>query len=723
MRPTSKRWQVSALACSVRAHEDWRVSITDINHYHGFCGIGSGAAGFNDAEPKVGPLAGKMVCIGGFDVDEKCVRDFHAMTGVHATQLDAFSMEQYMTFHGKRPPPGWHEATAADLHRSAGHRRPHIVFLSSPCKGLSGLLSQALSTTPRYVALNELTLRGVWLMLEAWADDPPELVVFENVPRIASRGRYLLDQIVALLRHYGYAVNETTHDCGEIGGLAQSRKRFLLVARHERKVPAFLYEPEKRTLRAVGDVLGKMPLPGDEIAGPMHRVPSLQWKTWVRLAFVKAGSDWRSLNELAVEDGVLRDYLIVPDMHRGMLGVNQWSEPAGTVLGSSRASNGNFSVGDPRMEQSAKWNHGQQYGVQRWEDPTGTVTGQQWPNQGRFAVQDPRAPLSDFNGMRVVPWDDTAGVVTGSRSPGGTAQSVADPRLPPSEGRHESKYRVTEWTDPSRTIGGSQQVGSGAGSVADPRLGLKHNNCFRVVRFDQAAGTVTGGGHPSAGGQGVADPRPGWERHGNNMTVGAWDKPSRTVIAGGKGVQGGWLSVADPRAGIQREKGDHYLTGGHYGVVPWESTSGAISAAARHDNGHWSVADPRMPSATEKLVCRIQSLDGTWHRPFTTLELAALQSLFDPEEHWELSEKARWVGRRDRDTAGGRFSFQLEGASDSRHREVIGNAVPRKAAKAIGTVMGETLLLAWTGETFILNAQPVWVRPIALALTMPGIVQ
>lgn len=31
-----------------------------------------------------------------------------------------------------------------------------------------------------------------------------------------------------------------------------------------------------------------MPLPGDVVtAGPMHRVPSLQWKTWVRLAFVE----------------------------------------------------------------------------------------------------------------------------------------------------------------------------------------------------------------------------------------------------------------------------------------------------------------------------------------------------------------------------------------------------------------------------------------------------
>ena len=86
-------------------------------------------------------------------------------------------------------------------------------------------------------------------------------MLFENVPRIATRSRHLLDQVTDLLRHYGYAVAETTHDCGELGGLAQSRKRFLLVARHIAKVPPFLYEPPKRPLASVGSVLGRMPLP------------------------------------------------------------------------------------------------------------------------------------------------------------------------------------------------------------------------------------------------------------------------------------------------------------------------------------------------------------------------------------------------------------------------------------------------------------------------------
>ena len=83
------------------------------------------------------------------------------------------------------------------------------------------------------------------------------------------------------------------------------------------------------------------------------------------------------------------------------------------------------------------------------------------------------------------------------------------------------------------------------------------------------------------------------------------------------------------------------------------------------------------------------------HRPFTTLELAALQSIIEPEEYLEL-----------------------DGLNDSDWRERIGNAVPPDAAEAIAGVMGTTLLLAWSGETFVLSAAPIWVRPVAVALTV-----
>lgn len=550
------------------------VEIREIRHFHLFCGLGGGAKGFNKASPRVGNMVGKFRCLGGIDVDAPAIRDFERLTGTRGTVLDLFDRSQFIDFHGMEPPVGWREAGTAEIRAAAGGEFPHIVFLSAPCKGFSGLLNETRSKTAKYQALNRLTLRGVWLMLEAFADEPPELIVFENVPRIATRGRHLLDQIVDLLRAYGYAVAETTHDCGEIGGLAQSRKRFLLVARHVEKVPPFLYEPEKKSLAAVGTVLERMPMPGDQAGGPMHRIPQLQWKTWVRLAFVEAGSDWRSLNKLTVEDGVLRDYLIVPEYHHGYLGVNRWNESMGTVAGRSTPSNGAFSIADPRHY----------------------------------------SPEKHSNEFRIVPFDHAAQAVTSAH---GSGQCVADPRAPQRDNYKVIKYRVNGWNEQSGAVISASTSGNGAFAVADPR-------------------------------------------------------PN----------------------GIP-QKGDHYLTGGHYGVVGWQETSGAVSAAACHDNGRWSVADPRMPEANDKLVCVIRALDGTCHRPFTTLELAALQSLVDPEEHLEL-----------------------DGLSDSDWRERIGNAVPPSAAEAIAGVMGTTLLLSWSGESFLLSSQPIWVRPVAVALSV-----
>lgn len=601
------------------------MSTVEIRHFHLFCGLGGGAAGFNLGAARVGQATARFRCLGGVDVDPAGVADFQRLAGVPATHLDLFDRALYLAFHGRPPPDGWREAMPDDIRRSAGGERPHIVFTSPPCKGFSGLLSQQRSGSARYQALNALTLRGVWLTLEAWADDPPEFVLLENVPRIASRGRSLLDRIEALLQRYGYATAETVHDCGELGGLAQSRRRFLLVARHREKVPPFLYEPQRRPLRAVGEVLEALPLAGDtDAGGPMHRLPSLQWRTWLRLAFVEAGSDWRSLERLRVEGGVLADYGIAPE--------TEWQ---GGVLG-----------------------------VRRWDAPTGTVTGRSGPTNGAFAVADPRWPgRHEYGQLGVRRWDGPTGAVSGQSAPGGGRYSVADPRLPKNDRRHWNLWRVTPWTGPAGTIIGATRPGSGALCVADPRRAAHERwsgGKYRVTNFDAPAGTVIAASTTGNGAFAVADPRTGWGKR------------------------------------------PHYQTAGHYGVVPWDRPAYAVTGKAKQDTGRWSVADPRdhaldtgleLPAATDRGAWVIRALDDTWHRPFTTLELAALQGLVDPETH----------------------RLELEGASDSGWRERIGNAVPALAAAAIAGVMGRTLLLAWAGETFVIDACPVWVRPIAIA--------
>lgn len=618
----------------------------EIKHAHTYCGLGGGKKGFNRGNARAGNLVAKFRCIGGIDIDAAAIADFNRTgEGRAGVVMDLFSLEQYRAFHGHEPPAGWREATIDDFRAAYGNEFPNIWFLSAPCKGFSGLLSEARSRTGKYQALNELTLRGVWLGLEAWKDNPPEAILFENVPRIANRGRPLLDRIIQLLQAYGYATAETTHDCGELGNLAQSRKRFLLIARHVVKVPPFIYEPIKRPLRAVGEVLERFPLPGDAAAGAMHRMSSLQAKTWIRLAFVEAGSDWRSLNRLAVADGVLRDFALVPEVTQegsGPFGVHRWGDVCGAVATRCGPTNGAYSVADPRLEGV---HHGV-YGVKEWTGNAQCVQGSSRPANGQFSIADPRIEQSaEFGQLGVRRWSEPTGVVSGQSTVGGGTHAVADPRL-----------------------------------SGPPR----YNYVLRVVRWAGPAGAVTGANAGTAAA--VADPRPPSGPLFSKYSVARWDGKTGTVISGD---DTGAYAVADPRCG------DRDWRSGPYGVALWRSPAMTIAANADPHNGYHSVADPRLPAANDRLVMVIRAMDGTWHRPFTTLELAALQGLVDPEEHLEL-----------------------EGLSDSAWRERIGNAVPPPAAAAVAGVIGRAILGAWTGESFTLSSEPVWVRPVAIALTV-----
>ncbi|WP_271270261.1 DNA cytosine methyltransferase [Aliamphritea hakodatensis] len=554
-------------------------TVKEIRHFHVFCGAGGGAIGFNRGKANIGTLQGKPRCLGGIDVLPDAIHNFEQQTGAPGSVMDLFDRDQYIDFHGAEPAADWQEITPEDIRKAAGNERPHIIFTSPPCKGFSGLLSQKKSETDKYRALNRLTVRGIFLCMEAWQDDPPEFFLLENVPRIEARGGELLDQIQQLLERYGYIVARTTHDCGHVAGLAQSRKRFLLVARHAEKVPPFLYEPPHRPLNSVGKVLEGFPMPGNASAGPLHSIPQLHWKTWVRLAFVEAGKDWRSLRDLAVNtDGTLRDYLIIPEYHKGYLGVRDWHCSTGAVPGRSTVTNDAFAVADPR------------------------------PNSGMA--------FSKYNICRL---QDTAGTVIAGSNKGEGAFGIADPR-PANHRRGGGKYKIVPWSEHAGSVIAASTTGEGA------------------------------------------------------------------------------FSVQDPRPALHREKGDHYLTAAHYGVVDWQETAGAVTAAGKYDNGKFSVADPRpsdLPDQNEKLACVIESLDGTWHRPFTTLELAALQGYVQPGEYLEM-----------------------HGGGHSIWREQIGNMVPPPAAEAIFNVIAETLLLAWSGETFVLGSTPIWVQPVAAAMSV-----
>ncbi|WP_143813558.1 hypothetical protein [Paenibacillus sp. LK1] len=108
-----------------------------------------------------------------------------------------------------------------------------------------------------------------------------------------------------------------------------------------------IYYPVKKALRSIGNVLTDLPEPGDIGAGgPLHKLPRLQWKTWMRLA-LPAGGDWRDLNKVDWEN--LR---VVHELRRGAYEVADWDKPSREVTSTAGPgrSNGVTSISDPRLQ-------------------------------------------------------------------------------------------------------------------------------------------------------------------------------------------------------------------------------------------------------------------------------------------------------------------------------------------------------------------------------------
>jgi len=69
-------------------------------------------------------------------------------------------------------------------------------------------------------------------------------------------------------------IHEGFHDCGEVGGLAQHQRRYLLIARQPDKIRNYVYRPPVQRVKTIGEVVEPLPMPDDvEAGGPMHRLP------------------------------------------------------------------------------------------------------------------------------------------------------------------------------------------------------------------------------------------------------------------------------------------------------------------------------------------------------------------------------------------------------------------------------------------------------------------
>lgn len=365
---------------------------------HLFCGAGGGGLGFARAGFR---------SLAAIDNDPAACRDYQRLVGSPATCADLETM------------------SVEELRSLTGGESPDVVFTSPPCVGFSGCLPGASAAAEKYQRLNRLTLRGIWLALEAW-DRAPRLLLLENVPRIQTRGAELLAQIEALLHAKGYAVARSTHDCGELGGLAQHRRRFLLAARHMESVPAFLRVPQSKRVRAIGEVLGELPvpLPGSDAGGPMHTLPKLAAINWIRLALIPAGGDWRDLPEqVRLEHRAARQ--------NGGFGVESWDDPSHAVVAEGTVRNTRASVADPRV--GCRRRDGG-HGVKGWEQPSAPIIAHASIDNFPAQVADPRmrcaSPSMHRGIMGVMDWASPSHTVRAHFSTNNSPAAVADPRVP-----------------------------------------------------------------------------------------------------------------------------------------------------------------------------------------------------------------------------------------------------------------------------------------------------
>lgn len=391
-----------------------------------FGGLGAGARGFLNAHAQVMGRGARFRCLGGIDFDAGACADFEYLTGSPSWCTDVLAI------------------TPEDLRERYGETGPDVVFLSPPCKGSSRLLSARKARTAKYQAMNRLAVEWTERMLAAWPATPPRLVLLENVPGLPSRAGGMLRELRAMLRRAGYVFHASTHDCGEIGGLAQHRKRFLLVARHPDRCPPLLYQPPRKRVRGVGEVLGALPMPATAAAaawGTMHTMPRLSWRNWIRLALIPAGGDWRDL------EGVLGARARREVFRRHAIA--DWERPIDAVTGPGGHSV--EAVNDPRVDPGTAWNRGA-YGVTGWEATSGTITGGDHPSKGRFTVADPRL-----------------------------AEAL------PVKRAYDAAHGVLGWEDAARTVAGTVASGTGAYAVADPRDRSWLEN-VRVLTLDEAMG-------------------------------------------------------------------------------------------------------------------------------------------------------------------------------------------------------------------------------------------
>lgn len=519
-----------------------------------FCGIGGGALGFSRAKASLDRhgITGRVEVVGGIDIDPAACRDFERIVGAPALCTDVRAL------------------TPTTLRAFAGDKAPHGVHGSHPCVGSTDLISDAKASEKHYQDLNRLLLDWTKLALETWSEEPPLFQLFENVPGITRRAREPLLETCALLEKHRYRLHAGVHNLGKLGGLAQIRDRFLLIARWEPRVQVFIYQPKEHRVRGCGEVLGPLPLPGDPRGGPMHALPDISAKNEVRLSLIRPGKDWK-------------------DIARTLDALEAWRASWGRWRAVRVEELPEDLAPDPTTDE-VRWSR---YRCDDWGAPASTIAGS--GSNGAYGVTDERiAPEADaawYKGKySPMPSEEPSRTVIGGSANG--ASYYVDPRLSANPDRYAHKYALPELDAPARTVTGAVQVDSGLGCVVDVRLSsapTSYANLYGLRSFASPTLTITGASRPAQGAPSVEDLR---VPHGHPWTygvLGAGD-PAHT-ITGATGAPGcGPFSFADAR--IRKTP---FAAG--YGVLAPHRPAGTITGESFVPNGAFALVDVRLGCA------------------------------------------------------------------------------------------------------------------------------
>lgn len=484
--------------------------------------------------------------------------------------------------HWAPPPREWHEATVEDMHRWYGPIAPDVMFTTSDCKGNSRLLPDQVAQTLKYQALNSLVPRCIYLCMLAWPDDPVPVILNENVPGIMQRSKELLADMRTTAKGLDYLTEHKNHDAGEIavGGLAQSRPRAFWIQRNVRKVPQLIYKPTKYPLRPIKDVINPLPMPWANRkgldpwqmpGGPLHSLLDLDFVTWLRLALIRPGGDWKDIPapgewQLRTIDGRIVPAEAMCEAYVDKHGQQKlrWFAPDPEVYGRLFVAEllpGAKNYPDVRLNHQPIGNGKGAYWVQDETKPSGTVTADPSHRKsgGASSVSDPRlcdiscpdTPNRHRSHMHVVAADQPGKVVTGADHLANGSPSTADLRFGYREGRHHVQFCIQEATEPSATITTQTDVQTGAPLLSDIRLEFRenrHSTKYEVADSEDPGDVVTTSDRLGSGAPSVADIRVGMTapKFNDAYNVLEGDDTGKTISCG-TGPSGGGMGIADAR--------------------------------------------------------------------------------------------------------------------------------------------------------------------------------